>query len=265
MASWTLGLGCEVATEGVPEGKVAVVGDVVLGPEDLAGVKAQLGAYAQLRFSGQEGQAALVEAVVTAELLAQQAIDNGLGDDPRVRFAVEEELAEVYLAAELERRVPRATVAKDTAALRAYYDAHAEDFMSPETRSVEGIFYRTADEAEDAQARLIAGDTTLRELGEVVSTPLQPRDDLEHPGFHAQLFDPELSSGQWLKHPVLVAGVLIAGRVQQVVPAAPLPFDDPAVQERLVQAVRAPLLVTARRELLEELQERFAAQAPGGE
>lgn len=251
---------CEVEGEGVPEGKVAVVGDVVLGPEDLAGIKAQLGAYAQLRFSGGEGQASLVEAVVTAELLAAEAIEAGWGDDPRVRFALTEELAEVYLAAELERRVPRASVASDTAALRAHYEAHPDQFTAPETRNVEGVFYRHADEAEAAQRKLAAGETTLAELGEIVSTPLQSRDDVENPGFHPILFDSELRAGQWLPHPVLVAGVLIAGRVQQVVAAAPEPFEDPGVQERLVAAVRAPRLRVARAELLRELEERFAEQ-----
>lgn len=251
---------CSVAEEGVPAGKVAVVGDVVLGPEDLAGVQAQLGAYAQLRFSGREGRMALVQGVVTAELLAQKAVANGLGDDPRVVFALEEELATLYLAAELERRVPRALVAADTAALRAYYRAHPDEFTVPEKRNIEGVFYRSADEAERVLAQLTAGELTLKQAGEIVSTPLQTRDDVAHPGFHALLFDATLTPGQWLAHPVLAANVLIAGRVQQLIPATVEAFDEPGVQERLVQAVRAPLLEVARADLLAELAGRFPAQ-----
>src|SRR5688572_13563891 len=111
--SW-LALAC-ATDEGVPDGKLARVGDVVLGPDDLAGVQAQLGAYAQLRFRGEEGRASLLEALVTAELLAQEAIAAGLGDDPRVHWAVLEEIATLARNAELERRVPYAEVAADVA------------------------------------------------------------------------------------------------------------------------------------------------------
>ncbi|MBL8942648.1 MAG: hypothetical protein JNK45_05855, partial [Myxococcales bacterium] len=48
--------------EGIPEGKLARVGDVVFGPEDVAAVSAQLGAYAQLRFAGGDGHGALLGA-----------------------------------------------------------------------------------------------------------------------------------------------------------------------------------------------------------
>ena len=251
-----------VQGEGVPPGKVAVVGEVVLGPEDIAAIKAQLGAYAQFRFAGQEGRAALVESVVAAELLAQEAIDAGLGDDPRVRWAVLEEIAEVHLAAELERRVPRRAIAEDTAALRAYYDAHPQEFTKPERRNLEGVYFETAREAEQALADLVAGRTTLSELGEVVSTPLQTRDDAEHPGFHVLLFDPSLSVGDWLEAPVMIGTVLVTGRVQQIIEPTLEPFDDPAVQERLVQAVRAPRLEQARAELLAELAAQFPEQSP---
>jgi len=251
-----------VEGEGVPPGKVAVVGDVVLGPEDIAAIKAQLGAYAQLRFAGQEGRAALVESVVAAELLAQEAIDAGLGDDPRVEWAVLEEIAEVQLAAELERRVPRQSVADDTAALRAYYDAHLDEFTTPERRNLEGVYFETAKDAEQALADLVAGRTTLGALGEVVSTPLQTRDDAEHPGFHVLLFDPSLSVGDWVAAPVLIGTVLVTGRVQQIIAPTPEPFDDPAVQERLVQAVRAPRLEQARAALLAELATRYPEQTP---
>lgn len=256
-----LSAACEVGDERVPDGKLAVVGDVVLGPEDVAGIKAQLGAYAQLRFSG-EGKTALLQAIIATELLAQEAIDAGLGDDPRVRFAVLEELAELHRSAELERRLPRASVAADTAALRAYYDAHPEQFAVPERRNLEGVYFRTAAEAEDAQRRLAAAEVTLPELGEVVSTPLQARDDLEHPGFHALLFDPTLRAGAWLPAPVLIGTVLVSGRVQQVVPATVEPFDDDSVQERLVEAVRRERLVSIRADLQQTLAERFAPADP---
>jgi len=253
---------CSVTDEGVPPGKLAVVGDVVLGPEDLSGVQTQLGSYAQLRFSGVEGRAALLEALVAAEVMAQEAIDEGLGDDPRVEWALLEEEATLYLAAELERRVPRDEIAADTAALRAWYDAHPEAFWTEEQRNMEAVAFKSYAEAEAALTRLRAGEVTLRELGEQLATPLQSRDDAEHPGFHPVLFEEGLGPGDWLSAPVVVARTLLVGRVQQVVPAVRRPFEDPAVQEQLVAAVRAPLLEAARGELLRELAERYPDQGP---
>jgi hypothetical protein len=250
-------LACSVSDEGVPPGELAVVGGVVLGPEDLSGVQTQLGPYAQLRFSGPEGRWALLEALVAAELMAQEAMEEGLGDDPRVEWALHEEEAALYLAAELERRVPREAVAADRAALRAWYDAHPDAFWTEEQRNMEAVAFDDYPSAEAALERLRAGETTLGELGEQVATPIQPRDDAEHPGFHPILFEEGLGPGDWLSAPVVVAHTLLVGRVQQVIPATRRPFDDPAVQEQLVAAVRAPLLESARQELLRELAERF--------
>ncbi|MCA9705657.1 MAG: peptidyl-prolyl cis-trans isomerase [Myxococcales bacterium] len=255
-------LSCGVSEPGVPPGKLAVVGPTVLGPEDLLGVQTQLGPYAQLRFGGPEGGMALLESLVAAELLAQQAVDEGLGDDPRVALAILEEEAALSLAAELERRVPRAEVAADGAALRAWYDAHPDAFWTPERRNLEGVVMPTHEQAEAALGRLAAGEVALSELGEQYATGLQARDDDEHPGFHSILFDPALAPGDWLSAPVVVGRSLLVGRVQQIVPAERRPFDDPAVQEQLVQAVRAPRLDRARDALLAELAERYPERDP---
>jgi hypothetical protein len=258
IAAGSLGLAaCSVQAEGVPEGKLAVVGAVELGPQDLDGVKPQLGAYAQLRFEGDAGRMALLEALVVAELLAQEAVAGGLRDDPRVEFALAEELAELFVAAELERRVPGSEIAADVAALRAYYDAHPEEFMRPERRSIRGVVRRDLAEAERDLESLRAGDRELEELGDVVRSEVMVRDDAEHPGFHAVLFDPDLRAGDLLPVPVIAGRVLVIGYVDAIEPAGSLPFDDAVVRERLVAAVRAPRLAAARQQLLEELRVRY--------
>lgn len=259
----TVGLveaGCGVEAEGVPEGKLAVVGEVVLGPEDLAGVGSQLGSYAQLRFRGNEGRSALLEALVVAELLAQEAVEEGLGDDPRVRFAVLEEIATLHLNAELERRVPREEVASDVEALREYYDTHPEAFTIPERRSATGVVFEKLPEAREALEKLEHGLVELADLGDIVSTPLQERDDAEYPGFHRVLFESSVGAGELLTEPVVVGEGVLVGRVAAVEPAHLESLDDPAVQERLVQAVRAPRLEAARRALLQDLRARHPEQ-----
>lgn len=240
------------AAQGVPEGKLAAVGAVAFGPEDLADVQAQLGAYAQLRFGG-EGRGALLQALVDAEVLAQEAAAQGLADDPRVAYAWVEELAAVHESAEMERRVPRATIAADRVRLRAWYDAHLDAFVVPERRSAQGVLLRDWAAAEAALATVRAGPVELASLGDVVTTPLQARDDAEFPGFHPVLFDDALAVDDVLPQPVVVGERLLVGRVASIEPSAPAPFDDAAVQERLVEAVRAPLVAAARTAWLAEL------------
>lgn len=246
----------------MPEGKLARVGETVLGPRDLAAARAQLDAYGQLRFVGAEGDRQLLESLVTAELLAQAAIEHGLGDDPRVQFALDEEVASVYLSSELQRRVPYEEVAADTAALREYYDAHPDAFTVPEQRSMQGVRFETFEEAEDALRKLEAGEADLSDFGEVVATPLQPRDDAENPTFHPFLFAQGVGEGDWLPHPVVIAETLLVGRVLGLEPSRIEPFDDPAVQEQLVAAVRAPRLAQAKADLLEELRRRYPETDP---
>ncbi|MCR9160035.1 MAG: peptidyl-prolyl cis-trans isomerase [Nannocystaceae bacterium] len=249
---------CDVG-EGVPEGKLAVVGPTVLGPEDIAAARSQVGKYGQLRFSGPEGDATMLEALVVAELLALEARERGFERDPRIDFAVHEEIASVYLSTLLERAVPRETVAQDTEALRAYYDAHPEAFTEPQTRSAQGVVFKTFDEAEHARAALVAGTSTLEELGDVFATPLQARDDAEFPAFHPHLFAEGVGEGDLIEHPVFVGEMLLIGRVQKVEEASVRPFDDPAVQEQLVEAVMKPRRDAARAKILERLR---AGQPP---
>ena len=243
---------CDVG-EGVPEGKLAVVGPTVLGPEDVAAARSQVGKYGQLRFSGPEGEATMLEALIATELIALEA-ETRFENDPRVEFAVQEEIATVYLSTLLERAVPREGVAQDTAALRAYYDAHPQAFTEPETRSAQGVVFKTFDEAEQALAALVGGTSTLEDLGDVFATPLQARDDAEFPAFHPHLFADGVEEGDFIPHPVFVGEMLLIGRVQKVEEARVRPFDDPAVQEQLVEAVIKPLRDAARAQILERLR-----------
>lgn len=240
----------------MPEGKLARVGDVLLGPRDVASVSSQLGEYAQLRFAGDEGQRTLVESLIVTELLAQEAAQGGLQNDPRVEHAVLEEIATVYLSSELERAVPYASVAGDEAALRAYYDAHPEEFTKPERRSMRGVRFPTMAAAEEALERLRRGEVTLEGLGPQIGTPVQARNDAEFPMFHPFLFAEGLGKRDWLPHPVILAQTIVAGQVLEVKPATLEPFDSPKVQERLVRAVRQPKLDAARKALLARLREQ---------
>lgn len=243
---------CDVS-EGVPEGKLAVVGPTVLGPEDVAAARSQVGKYGQLRFAGPEGEATMLEALIATELMALEAKEAGLGDDPRVAFALQEEISTVYLSTLLERAVPRASVASDAAALRAYYDTHPDEFTLAEERSAQGVVFKTFEEADQALTALRSGSSELTDLGDVFATPMQARDDAEYPAFHPYLFEDGVGKGDFLSHPVFLGESLLIGRIQKIAPARLRPFEDAAVQEQLVEAVIQPRREAARAAIVERL------------
>lgn len=246
--------GCDFEDEAIPVGKLARVGDSVLGPRDLSSVQSQLGPYGELRFRGPEGQYQLLGALVETELLAQEARDRGLGDDPRVQYAILEELAAIHAASELERAVPQHEVAADEAALRAAHARAQEAFTRPERRSMEAIVVVSLPQGLETLSRLRAGEVELDDVGEPFQIRPIARDDAEYPLFHPFLFDPALGVGDWLPTPVLVGKTLLVGRIAEVQPAELEPFEDPEVQERLAARVRQPLADAARTEIEDRLQ-----------
>jgi hypothetical protein len=251
---------CEAQVDTVPEGALALVGEQVIGAERLETTQAQLDAFGQARFRGPHGRRALIDTLIQEELLVQEAQDAGLADDPRVDWAVVEELASLQRAAMLERRLPRAEVAADTDALRARYEREHERFVEPERRRMRVVRVDTFDAGEQAIARIAAGELALADLGEVVRTPLTKRDDQEYPAFHRFLFDPALRVGDLVPRPVLSGRVVLIGEVDEVQPAYTRPFDDPHVQEQLVEAEWSARIEPIEAALLAELRNRFPAE-----
>ncbi|TPV93485.1 MAG: peptidyl-prolyl cis-trans isomerase [Myxococcales bacterium FL481] len=237
----------------VPADAVARVGPRWIRQGHLDAARDDLDAFGQLRFGGEGGRRDLVASLIDAELLRQRAEAEGLDHDGRARWAAVEALAAQHLAAELERRAPRATVAADEAALAAYYSQHADEFINPERRGMRGVFFDTAEAADEALARLREG-RALDELGDVVEIPPAPRDDAEFPAFHRLLFTPGLVDGDLVPSPVYVRRRLLVGRVNGLIAAAPRTLSDPTVRDEIVDRVRAPLLARARLALLEELR-----------
>ena len=257
-------LGCEARVDAVPEGAIALVGEQVIEAERLEATQAQLDAFGQARFRGPHGRRALIDALIQEELLVQEAREAGLAEDPRVEWAVIEELASLQRAAMLERRLPRADVAADTESLRTRYERERERFFEPERRRMRVVKVDTFDAGEQAIARILAGEQTLDDVAgtasEVVRTPLMKRDDHEFPAYHRFLFDPALAVGDLVPRPVLSGQLVLIGEVDEIVPAHTRPFDDPQVQEQLVAAEWDARIVPIEAELLAELRERFPSQ-----
>lgn len=261
-------LGCEARIETVPEGALALVGEAVIEPNWVESSHAQLDAFGQARFRGPHGRRALVEALIQQELLVAEARAAGLDHDGRVEWAVLEELAELQLAAMLERRLPRAEVAADQQALRARYERERERFVEPERRRMRVVRAASYDEGERALARMQSGMLTLdayalEQDSSVARTPLMKRDDLEFPAYHRYLFDPDLAAGELVPVPVLSGELVLIGEVDEIQPAHRLPFEHPEVQEQLVTAEREarlqpdqPIMMALEAELASRFAER---------
>lgn len=263
-------LACEAKVDAVPDGALALVGEVVIEPSWIESSHAQLDAFGQARFRGPHGRRALVDVVIQQELLVQEARDAGLEDDPRVEWAVLEELAELQLSAMLERRLPRTEVAAETQALRARYERERERFVEPERRRMRVVRVDSFDEGERAIARMQEGVLTLDayalEKGvEVARTPSMKRDDAEFPAYHRYLFDPALQEGDLVPVPVPSGKLVLIGEVDEIQPARVRPFEDPTVQEQLVAAEREARLQRDQpimQALEAELAARFELRAP---
>ena len=127
----------------------------------------------------------------------------------------------------------------------------------PEQRSAEGVTFDAWPAAEAALQSIESGEATLESLGQIVHTQPQARDDHEFAGFHPVLFADDLEEGELLPVPVVIGPRLLVARVRTIVPAHPKPFTDAAVQEALVEAVRAPRVEKARAARLAELAREF--------
>lgn len=261
--------GCDGDDTSVPEGALARVGDTVIDATTLEQLNAQLGAYGQARFRG-PGEANLLQSAINLELLAQEGERLGLGRDPRVEWAVVEDLAARELTTQRNERVPYEEVAEDIDALRAAFEADPERFIDPQQRGVEGVVYRDFLEAEAALARVVAGETTFEDEAqaradeqdrELVSTPLSPRDDERFPGAHPFLFGEGLEAGDPVPVPLFFGRSVMIGSVLAE-DGSHLEFDDPVVRERVIEAVRAPLVADADEAIAAELAERYPESAP---
>lgn len=101
-------------------------------------------------------QMELVEGLVDEELLYREALRLGLDQDPKVRKVIINTLLR-------ERVYSQVTNADFTdAELRAYYQAHADDFIVPEKVQIGTLFVAIGDERTDSQAKALANELYRR-------------------------------------------------------------------------------------------------------
>lgn len=141
-----LTLGLEPA---VAQRRVALVDGEPITVLDIAREIARSSPVIAGRMLDADGRRALLEELAADRALAAEARERGLDDDPNVRRAREEVFVRA-LVEQIRRDVPEPTEAQ----MRAYYDAHRNQYRAPERRSAGLIFTRDRAAAEAALAEL---------------------------------------------------------------------------------------------------------------
>jgi len=104
--------------------------------EDINRQLASLPPMVRMRLQGSGPKKEFVEGQVRVELLAREALRNGLQNDPEVVETFKKTLAQKALQQALEKGAPQPTDDE----VKAWYDAHLADFQRPEMLQLQDLF-----------------------------------------------------------------------------------------------------------------------------
>jgi len=130
---------------------VAHVGGEVITAEDFKRRIDEQSPFLRARYNTLERKKELLEALIRNELLAQEAQREGLDKSPTVREATKRAMIQELIKKQLDEKMSGADIADQE--LKAFYDAHVDDYVKPELARVYHIFLPAKDAKEKAQAR----------------------------------------------------------------------------------------------------------------
>ncbi|HMI88903.1 MAG TPA: peptidyl-prolyl cis-trans isomerase [Polyangiaceae bacterium] len=142
---------------------VAKVGERTITLGDYAATLERMDQFDRLRYQSPERRKELLQEIVDVELLAQDARKRKLDQEPETQQAIRQVLRDAILA-DAKRELP-APVDIPEAEVRAYYEAHRDDYREPERRRVAEIVVKDKETA--AKVIGLAKKTNSREWGEL--------------------------------------------------------------------------------------------------
>ncbi|HLK39124.1 MAG TPA: peptidylprolyl isomerase [Polyangiaceae bacterium] len=171
-----LGAGCKTpsssggdvgSTPSTPDASsevLARVGDRSITLGDYLAALEHMDQFDRMRYAAPERRRELLGEMIDVMLLADEARAKGYDKEP----LTQQEIREVLRDAMLRRARAGAPAPADIPAtdVRAYYDAHREDFRDPERRRISAVV--TASEAVAAGVLDAAGRATAAQWGELV-------------------------------------------------------------------------------------------------
>lgn len=108
---------------------LVTAGDVRITLGEFAGALARMDEYERGRYQTEARQKELLEEMIQSELLAREAKKRGLDRDPDVQLSILEGKRDELLA-ELRSKLPKPEALPEVD-VRAYYDAHKNEFNEP--------------------------------------------------------------------------------------------------------------------------------------
>jgi peptidyl-prolyl cis-trans isomerase C len=135
---------------GTPTGTwVARFGQDTVSDAELSTRFAEMNPYARARFQTVEQRREYLEGIVRFELLAQEAVKRGYANDPEVVEAARRVMVQTLLKKEVDGAADAITDAQ----VKAYYDAHTQDYVKPAMVRLAHIAFKKDDRAK-AEATL---------------------------------------------------------------------------------------------------------------
>ncbi|HWE25368.1 MAG TPA: peptidyl-prolyl cis-trans isomerase [Myxococcales bacterium] len=146
---------CAVALPACKKGQsgpvVAHVGNDVITAEDFKRRMDEQTPFLRARYNSVERKKELLHALIRNELLAQEAQREGLDKSPGVRDAMKRAMIQELIKKQLDEKASGSDI--PDAELKAFYEAHIDDYVKPERARVYHIFLAAKDAKEKAQAK----------------------------------------------------------------------------------------------------------------
>jgi peptidyl-prolyl cis-trans isomerase C len=130
---------------------VAHVGGEVITADEFKRRIDEQSPFLRARYGTLERKKELLEALIRNELLAQEAQREGLDKSPAVRDATKRAMIQELIKKQLDEKMSGGDIAD--AELKAFYEAHLDDYVKPERARVYHIFLPAKDAKEKAQAK----------------------------------------------------------------------------------------------------------------
>ncbi len=126
---------------------VAKVGDRIITLGDYAMLLERMTNIDRSRYESKKRRRDLLQEMIDIELLAQEARRRGLDKNPEVQDAIRQVLRDAMRSKIQDSVRPPGRITPDE--VKAYYDAHLEDFREPERRRVSAIVLGDPEKARE--------------------------------------------------------------------------------------------------------------------
>lgn len=153
---------------------LARVGNVSITVGEVEDQIARQSPFMRARYRDQAQLRDLVQNMLRFELLSREAERQGFGTDPEVRQATSQSAVQLLVRERFDEQItPESVPAED---VRAYYEAHPEEFSRPEMRRASHLLVESRERAVELREQVREADArTFRQLAQQHSLDAETR------------------------------------------------------------------------------------------